>query len=482
MKSIHLKKTLPIILLIIVSGLLLAAITWKKGKSGTTDNNSTSLTATLKGEARPLPIYGINGNNSKGPAWTNKAFRDTAASIRFRMIRYPGGTISDFWDWKAGWFVDSKSDRKLETDPVMMNNLIKYQKTPHSPSSIRELKLLVDETNCSVLFTLNMLTRSLDDQIAMLKNAESMGIPVKWVELGNEYNIKRSAGREKYPEPEIYGDSCKAWISVIKQNFPDAKVAIIGGNKPYSPDVKNWNNEVLREASNADAIVAHIYPLPGTFIDKDGINFQRLYTAFKQRVRQEGFDNVSKNIWVTEFNVQWSVVKGNDAGEKNQVRQNAFTWAHALGVLLMTSEASEIGNGPAIIIDHNISNSSVFAAIETEKRTIQKLPNGIGYSAWCKASYDKTSMRKISFGSSVNDYEVMGWEFTNNKEASNLIVNFTANPVSINISSLSNNSSNYELQYAGRNAVITGSKDVHRERKPIEQNTIKLPAYSIATF
>lgn len=91
-------------------------------------------------------------------------------------------------------------------------------------------------------------------------------------------------------------------------------------------------------------------------------------------------------------------------------------------------------------------------------------------------------MRKISFGSSVNDYEVMGWEFTNNKEASNLIVNFTANPVSINISSLSNNSSNYELQYAGRNAVITGSKDVHRERKPIEQNTIKLPAYSIATF
>src|SRR5437867_12786980 len=58
-------------------------------------NNKQSdlvLKASLSDKPRKLPLYGFNGNNIKGPSWTNTAFRDSAASLFPKIIRYPGGT------------------------------------------------------------------------------------------------------------------------------------------------------------------------------------------------------------------------------------------------------------------------------------------------------------------------------------------------------------------------------------------------------
>lgn len=240
----------------------------------------------------------------------------------------------------------------------------------------------------------------------------------------------------------------------------------------------------MLQASNADAIVAHIYPKP-TFIDNDGINFQQLYNEFNNDYAKQGFNRVKKDIWITEFNVLWSAGKNRkSSNERQNITKYAFTWGQALSVLLMTSAATDMANSPNIILDHNISNTSVFAAIETMHGTLQKLPNGIGFGAWCAASHDKTSLRQISFqqGSGVtNDYEIMGWQFIGGSQNTSLLVNFTPKAVSIDVSAL-NGGTSYSLLYADKNATITGIKDVHRERKQVENSTLELPPFSIATL
>src|SRR6266536_6646338 len=69
--------------------------------------NELVLKASISDKPRKLPLYGFNGNNVKGPSWTNSSFRDTAASLHFKIIRYPGGTVCNWWDWQKGWFVDN---------------------------------------------------------------------------------------------------------------------------------------------------------------------------------------------------------------------------------------------------------------------------------------------------------------------------------------------------------------------------------------
>ena len=54
------------------------------------------------------------------------------------------------------------------------------------PNGLKELKLIADETGCDISFTLNMITRDVNDGMNMLHYAENIGLPVKWIELGND--------------------------------------------------------------------------------------------------------------------------------------------------------------------------------------------------------------------------------------------------------------------------------------------------------
>jgi hypothetical protein len=473
MITFWMKKIFPVILvifsLIIVSAFLLAT-TGKNNKL----QAPVFLKALLKEPSRPLPVYGFNGNNILGPAWTNKAYRDSAASLNFKIIRYPGGIPSGYWDWRKGWFV--KDGEKGVTLPD------NFKKLPYIPSGLNELKLLVDQTHCDVVFNLNMITKDLDDQIEMLKKARSLGIAVKWVELGNEFNeIGSAAGRKRFSSPREYGNTSRQWVSAIKENFPKAKVAVIGGDRRYNDDVKNWNNEVLSDAPNADAAVAHIYPIPANVLGNDGIDFEKLFDAFKQDYDRQNFNKINKNIWVTEFNIQWGATKG--LQDVDAVHQFSQTWGQALATILMTSMATTLPKQtPQLVLDHNISNWWGFAAIATKNNSFEKLPNGIAFGTWCKVSTDKNTLRQISFkhGSGyLNDYEVLGWQFKNGNENSDLVANLTADPVDIDLSALKDGKTYCDIKYAQKNKIIKKWSDVNHERRKIVNNHIQLPPYSI---
>jgi hypothetical protein len=436
--------------------------------------------ATFKGSARPMPIYGANSINTWGPSWTDKAFRDSAASTDVQIVRYPGGGFGDYWDWRKGWYIDSTEGKSKGMDLPQNFKQMKY-----SPTGLKELKLLVDQTHCDVLFELNMITRDLDDQIEMLKTAQSMGFPIKWIELGNEFNLVKSIGRTKFQGPRDYGTTCYNWTQKLKETFPGVEVGVIGGNKPYASEMKNWNSDVLNAASNVDAIVGHFYPLPGNILKDDGVDFESVYRSVRKEFDDDGFNDIKhKKIWITEYNILWAYVKPGPEGKAMQ--QYAWTWAQVLSTILMTSESTDLPGNPPMIIAHGLANWRGFASAEKRNGKVYMLPTGIGLRTWCQACHNKTSLRQISFkrgGDEAQDYEVLGWQFKGGGEETNLIVNFTSSPIQIDLSALgSTGKTHYDLKFADKNKQLSTWEDVSHEKKEINGNEIELPPYSIATL
>jgi hypothetical protein len=434
------------------------------------------IKAVLKESPHPLPLYGFNGDNTWGPSWENNAFRDSAASLNFKVIRYPGGSVGEYWDWRKGWYIDTNLNQQNSALALPAE----YRRAKYSPSGLKQLKLLVDEAHCEVIFTLNMVTKDLDDQLEMLQNARGFGIPIKWVELGNEFNELGSHGRYKYPSPEIYGSTCRTWISALKKNFPAVRVAVIGGDKQFNPNStdRNWDERVLNEATNADAVVAHIYPLAAKVTDDDGINFESVANAFRLSFQQQGFNNVSKDIWITEFNILWS------SDKTKKLHHYALTWGQSLATVLMTSIATSLTNNPPkLIIDHNISGWYGYAAVDPRGGTFNVLPNGIGFGAWCKASEGKRTLRQITFkhgGGSMDEYQVFGWQFKNNgQDDCDLLVNLTGSPVDVDVSALNDGKTTCEIKYAEKNKTIQKWTDVNYVTKKVVNSIIQLPPYSI---
>jgi hypothetical protein len=430
------------------------------------DQNDLVAKASLGDASRKMPLYGFNGNNTKGPAWTNKTYRDSVASFHFKIIRYPGGNVANWWDWQKGWYTDNPSapDR--------------FKKMKSIPNGLKELKTLVEATNCDVVFNLNMISSTLDDQINMLTSAQSLNIPIKWVELGNEFNNQKNPGRQTFPNPEDYGKVCRQWIDAIKSHFQNAKVAVVGGDRNYGPDVKNWNDIVLKNAPNADALVAHLYPRKGNALDESGIHFQKLYNEFVYSFTNQGFNTVNKSIWVTEFNILWSAEDNEETGG-GEPKQ--YTWAQALATLLMTSMTTSLSPNTTLILNHNISGVPIFSALETDKRTFRKLPNGIGMHAWLMASDDMDLITKINFkndNKSFQDYEVFGWKFSNNAKSSILLVNLLNSPLKVDLSSIVNGNANFETKSADKNSVINSAADIKYNTGTLNNGSIELPAYS----
>lgn len=449
--------------------------------TGNKSNNPSFYKATINDPFRPLPLYGSNSINTHGPSWTDNAFRDSAASIDLRILRYPGGGFGDFWDWRKGWFID---DSEARTKGMTMPE--DYKKLKYSPTGLKELKLLTDQSNSEVLFEVNMITRDIDDQIDMLKSARAMGFPIKWVELGNEFNVSGSVGHKRFASPKNYGAECYKWAKAIKESFPNVQIGAVGGDKQYSPDVRNWNADVLSKASNIDAVVAHIYPRAATVVDDDGINFEKLYDEFKRNFDIMDFDRQNdKKIWVTEYNVLWVNPKHTPEGQAIQNR--AFTWGQALSAILMTSECTNLPGNPPLILNCSLANWRGFASIEKRSGEVKMLPNGIGIRAWCKAADNKQMLRQIDFdqsgSSNAKDFEVLGWQFKGTSGTTSLMVNFTSNPITIDLTALNDEGKKYcNLQYADKNKIINEYSDVSYKKGEIKNNRIILPPYCIATL
>jgi hypothetical protein len=187
---------------------------------------STTVKVTSTGPVRTVTptLLGLNGVNTTGSQWDNSPLDSVLSKFAPGVIRYPGGTVANYWSWPDGWFQPGKwpgepAEAVNDTLPVFRTGLAAAGARP--------------------LFDLNTVTingaiGSATDNPAQL-DQQLQALPVKMVELGNElyqsgYISTGPDGQDyakRFPSAADYATQMNAWISALHSAFQGVKVAAV---------------------------------------------------------------------------------------------------------------------------------------------------------------------------------------------------------------------------------------------------------------
>ena len=275
------------------------------------------LTVTAPVNGSNLDYFGV-GQNFAAPGVIAALW-----DLRGGTIRYPGGAISNYWDWQNG----SVNQPAITTG----TGKIKPGRVQNYGFTLRTLLGIVRETGDTPVFDLNLLSSTLPVQLQMLHTAQSLGIPVRYVELGNEFYLNFSTYLKAFPTASSYARTVAKWAPAIRAAFPNAEIAAVGSLPQDTARERSWNHTLLSVAgAEINAVTLHDYSGP---IVNDPSAAQVLAAAQTNwRSTQPVMAAIPSRyrIWFTEFNLDRQGCLGGDPAR-------GTTWLHGLYVAELTA-------------------------------------------------------------------------------------------------------------------------------------------------
>lgn len=260
----------------------------------------------------PLTVRnGTSMQSVKGPAMSDSNFDAVTTAAALDIFRFPGGTTANYWDWQKGWVLD---DADL---PASGQQFAGQNPTPWL---LEDLAAYCTSTGVTPVFVVNIATSDLQYQLDMLSHAASLGLPISYVELGNEFFWAGQA--DLFASVADYAAKASDWADAIKTAYPDAEIATVAwdGNSlyPAGPRPAGWNagmSATLAANSNITAVTMHPYlimkPLQTTyseFMDPSDPDDQQRLMAFGFKAHADTVATMDsdipsgKKLWVTEYN------------------------------------------------------------------------------------------------------------------------------------------------------------------------------------
>ncbi len=136
-----------------------------------------------------------------------------------------------------------------------------------------------------------------------------MGLPVRYVELGNEFYLSTSDYEERFPNATSYGQTVAYFVSGLHADFARVVVAAVGAFHQGTSREQSWNQAMLTAAAAAhglpDAVTLHVYPQwtkPLRRSDLRAFFAQGYSTLSAINGVVHGFPD-PKPVWVTEYNL-----------------------------------------------------------------------------------------------------------------------------------------------------------------------------------
>ena len=261
-------------------------------------DNTVVATLSVRSSPRRLPLMGF-GTELVWQDAVDSSLVAAASSAGSRMSRYPGGTPSNFWDWRCEHEACCTAKSLAPPNPRCEDH--GYRKCP--PETWAEF---VNDKHWAArpdtIFDLNVVQTNASYQVQGLQRFVAAGVPVKWVEFGNElYDPAQNQGAWK--DGAGYASSMQPYLQAVAAAFPDAHTAVVGSASDAA-----WNAAVLSNTT-ASAATIHFY----TRLEVAGIN-DTTVAARAPTVLGAAFDNAARiaqhvqttiperlRIWVTEF-------------------------------------------------------------------------------------------------------------------------------------------------------------------------------------
>ena len=476
------------------------------------------------GSNRPIPaaLLGVNTRAKVTDLWKNPVDQANLKRLSIEHLRFPGGTVANYYDWTTG-------------DMLTPDEPHPHHGTRAENYRIAQLLEAHQTTGVQPVFVLNLLTShriasypsALESQLAMLRHAQQIGLPINRIELGNElyasvYDEQAFAlgtvNMRGFLDAADYYATASHWATAIKAEFPAAKIALVDTDV-RSSDVANlnrrysWNRDLnAMDLSAFDALVRHNYSGAG-LLDPQNVSGslaeiqQQQWDLFlapngPDRVIGTAFsymDDIGKNTqhtdgmptWITEFNLM------------DKVGPVARTWTHALFSAAMLYKMFD---NPSIeLISSHSFNGHKFGAVFYENDEFPYMQIDPGYSLATtpgdlsanghflavvnEAVASMTQLAPLNFDqvpvvgefdADVPDHPaVVGYLLQNDHDQRMLFTNFSSQELVIDLTTLPGTWERALILSADPRQHILKEDDLHRTHASLG-GQLTLPAYSLA--
>ena len=430
-----------------------------------------STVTSQPGAARPVTPYFLGYNNVPihSPSWDNPQVVRAAMQMKPGTLRYPGGTVANYWDWQSGWFLPSAPSG--------------FRSAPRSTYRLQELQVALQATGAQPVYVLNMLTSDLATQLQMLHTAKDMGLPVQFVELGNEFYLSTPNDYvTKFPRGSDYGKMATNWIRAIQAEFADVSIAVVGGAPSDGGDARkaNWNQDVFQNLKGANAVTFHPYVgvQPG-MVTLNAASDSVSKLAEAAATRWQDFESELQSlppdlkVWITEYNFSGAT-------------DNLFrTWIH--GVLVANMSLSFLEEERTELICYydmigNLGYEAIFTNWHGGSSSLApyaRTAAGWTLSLLGETTRGMTSVRRISLSSqTVSSDLLQGWIFSDGSHQQTFVVNSSGASLAWTPGSTFPQNARYQQLTSDPFKVITGQDSLTMNSGVVGSN-LTLPPYSV---
>lgn len=394
------------------------------GVSAATTKNGSKVTVAL-GAVRSLPpgYFGINYDYGGASVYaTDSHVAQQLAALEPSTLRWPAGTGANYFQWQKGYPVAVSSGGRGKCAPPSERETNSFRFT------LADLAAAYRRSGATPIFDLNVMSATLADQIEMLKTAQRVDkLPVKYVELGNEFYLCNTDYVRAFPTARDYGVTVAGDVRALHKAFPGVRVAAVGSSGSRQPREAGWNAGVLDVATGAgkpDAITLHIHPEYNKSLTTSGLPtlFTLPYTsAVDVAAATKEFPGTP--AWITEYGLSLHWNKGNPA---QLTYANALFESEAAILLAQTVHA-------ATLVDYwSAFGPALNYAYTGKGRTAV----GLAMTWLDQAARDARTEAPLVFSNgpmlgATGDSALVGEVFMHGSKRKELLVNLSGGPVTL---------------------------------------------------
>jgi hypothetical protein len=299
------------------------------------DSAPVPLSLAQSGTARLLPerLLGASAEPFYEHLIGNPVKQGILAALNPAYVRFPGGTQSNYYDWKSGLiFVTGYPNSSAYTN-FWVGLSRRVDATFPNGIFFEQFKPFADAIGADVVLVPNLETSTVADQVAWFSRLASEGIVPTHIELGNEFWIAMGGDpnvEAKWPdEPtsmaimQQYLDAFRPYLppgaKAAVQAAPGAFMFLPSDPGAFYARLRQWNDD-LAPAGWFDAVTTHLYSRLDQVTGDPNANVEPVTSATVQRNfpammahYDDGADAAladlesrlpGKEIWITEWNGQ----------------------------------------------------------------------------------------------------------------------------------------------------------------------------------
>lgn len=399
-------------------------------------------------------------------------------------LRVPGGTLGEYWDWQRGGIRTGPYAGLPDPAPFSAEIQALSGLTP------TVVDRLLDDVGAPALFTANVLTASVDENIADIRAFRTLGQPLARVALGNEEYFRLRNPAARFPTARDYGRYAADLAVRIRAEVPDARLAVIAPSPVRNTGITYDDWMTGLEASGVlpavDAVAIHPYfdtrslaplvsPASGEAAVAAMIAHDNDYLA-----RIEARLPSGKGIWITEWNVfedqaapvsggSWLIAVANLARAVNFMA-NPRVELSSLHVAVGNRQWSALTGADGLAIDYSGAQPRVVTGAP-----FTLTANGETLALLGAATRGGGSARRLTLVAAASTRPLLGARVTGNDGVTrDLLINASATSATIR-------ASGQALLLAGAfDRGTVGNQTLQRTQFDITNNQLTLPAFSVA--